>query len=424
MLATVERANRPGGFVTFHSYEMHSSEFGDHHVVSPKPCPIFRVESPAALFEKVKPYGAMIIPHHVGYLRGYRGGNWDAFDPARGPLVEIYSKHGCGLMDRAPYTYLHTMGPRDSRSTAMWGLMEGKRFGFTGSTDHHAGFPGSHGDGRVAVIAEELTRDAIMKALWARRTYCCTGDKIELDFRVGDVAFGGEAALSGAREIRFSLRGADAFERVVIYKNGAPWRWYSPLDLEGSKESARFKVRVELGWGRGDESYRWQVEARVVHGRLVGAEPCFRGRSILAPRPGVDDYDDVNDLDNGIESQAEDHIRWRCESFANVSTLHPATSAVILEIEGDEATQLDFAVNAQRFGHALGELVRGGRVHYEKAYSSPAVLVNRAVPAREYAVTGEARDTDDVSDGDFYFLEAIQMNGQAAWSSPVWVRRP
>jgi hypothetical protein len=32
-------------------------------------------------------------------------------------------------MERSPYNYLHTMGPRDSRSTVVWGLQQGKRFG-------------------------------------------------------------------------------------------------------------------------------------------------------------------------------------------------------------------------------------------------------------------------------------------------------
>jgi len=418
---TVEKANRPGDFVTFHSYEMHSSEFGDHHVLSPKPCPILNEKGPAELYEKLQPYGAMLIPHHVAYRQGYRGINWSAYDPARGPVVEVFSKHGCGMMDRAPYNYLHTMGPRDSRSTVVHGLNSGKRFGFTGSTDHHAGFPGSYGDGRVAVMADRLTRTAIIKALRARRCYCCTGDKIALDFRVGDAPFGRETDLKGPRPIRFSLRGADAFERVVVYKNGVPWRWFSALDLARAVEPKRYKVRFELGWGRSEESYAWNVGVRIKNGRLLGVEPCFRGRSILAPKPGDPDLSDVNKLDNAIETKTADAIAWRCESFANLSTQHSATSAMILEIEGDDATELACEVNAQQFTHALGDLKQGGFVHYEQPFASEAIVVHRAVPESEYVVSAEVTDDTDLSPGDFYFLEAIQFNGQAAWASPVWI---
>jgi len=416
----VEQANRPGEFVTFHSYEIHSSAFGDHHVLSPKPCPILPADSPADLHEKLTPYNAMVIPHHVAYRQGYRGINWDAYDPARGAVVEIYSKHGCGLTERSPYNYLHTMGPRDSRSTVVWGLQQGKRFGFAGSTDHHAGFPGSYGDGRVAIVADRLSRPAIMAAIRSRRTYCVTGDKIVLDFRVGKAMFGEEASIEGPRPIRFTLRGSDAFERVVLYKNGLPWRWYSPLDLKGPAGNGRFKVRVELGWGRDAEPYAWKASVALKGGKLLGAEPCFRGRSILAPRPGDPDYTEANDLDNEIEGRSADGIQWRCMSFANISTQHSATSAMILEIEGDEATELACVVNAQRFAHSIGDLLRGGRVHYEMPFASEAVVVHRAVPAAEYDVSGQVEDAADLAPGDFYFLEAIQFNGQCAWSSPIW----
>lgn len=32
------------------------------------------------------------------------------------------------------------------------------------STDHHAGFPGSYGDGLAAVMAEERTRESLWEA--------------------------------------------------------------------------------------------------------------------------------------------------------------------------------------------------------------------------------------------------------------------
>ena len=58
------------------------------------------------------------------------------------------------------------------------GLRQGHKFGFVASTDHHAGFPGSYGDGMAAVLAEEKTRESIWEAIKARRTYAVTGDRI------------------------------------------------------------------------------------------------------------------------------------------------------------------------------------------------------------------------------------------------------
>jgi len=61
----------------------------------------------------------------------------------------------------------------------------GHRFGLIGSTDHHSAHPGSHGHGRVAAWASELTRDGIWKAFLARRVYAPIGPAGEGDSRWG-----------------------------------------------------------------------------------------------------------------------------------------------------------------------------------------------------------------------------------------------
>ena len=70
------------------------------------------------------------------------------------------------------------------------GLKRGKQFSFVASTDHHAGFPGSYGDGMAAVWAEEKTKESIWKALKAGRTYAVTGDRIRCRFDINGVAHG------------------------------------------------------------------------------------------------------------------------------------------------------------------------------------------------------------------------------------------
>ena len=176
---TLEEANMPREFVTFQSYEAHSRRYGDYYIVSPSAeLPLFRAGSPTELVDGLAPVPVIAVPHHVAYVPGYRGTNWETFSPSISPVVEVYSKHGCGMSEQAPYPYLHTMGPRDWRSTVRAGMARGHRFGFIASTDHHAGYPGSYGDGRLAVLAEQKTRAAIWEAILARRTYAVTGDKI------------------------------------------------------------------------------------------------------------------------------------------------------------------------------------------------------------------------------------------------------
>ena len=48
--ATIEAANAPGEFVTLQSYEAHSRQYGDHHVLSPSSeLPILEAPSPQEL---------------------------------------------------------------------------------------------------------------------------------------------------------------------------------------------------------------------------------------------------------------------------------------------------------------------------------------------------------------------------------------
>lgn len=420
VLAQVNAANVDGEFVTFQSYEMHSRTYGDHHILSPAPdLPLVYAGSPSALLEALDGRPAIAIPHHVAYVPDYRGIIWERFDGVISPLVEVYSKHGCGMSDQAPYPYLHTMGPRDGRTTVRRGLALGYHFGYTASTDHHAGYPGSYGDGRVAVLAPSKTRQAIWQALLARRTYAVTGDKMACRFEVNGLPLGSELAAS-RREILLDIRACDALDRITLYKNNAPWRV-----VEGSALAPRpteiYKVRLEMGWGWAPNGFLWEGDLRVLDGELLGVEPCFRGRSVLAPSAEMAEDETINALENRILAQSHDHLFWRCTSFQNYTTLHPATAALILEIRGDEKAHLQVTLNGVPEEVSLGELLEAARGVHLKPYNAEAFLLHRAVPEWAYTFRGEWVDDAPHQAVDVYDAEVRQVNGQYAWLSPIFV---
>ena len=158
---------------------------------------------------------AIAVPHHIGYTPGYRGINWELYDQNISPCVEVCSKHGCAMSETAPYPYYHDMGPRDSRNTVYAGLRRGSRFCFLGSTDHHAGFPGSYGDGLTAVLAKEKSREAIWEALLSGRAYAVTGDRIECDFTVNGQGLG-ETVRGAKRKLRCAVKGEYWADKLVI----------------------------------------------------------------------------------------------------------------------------------------------------------------------------------------------------------------
>ena len=409
--------------VTFQAYEMHSSEYGDHHIVSPSDSlPLIYRDSPAQLKEDCK-VPALTVCHHIAYTPGYRGINWDKFDETVTPLIEVCSKHGCGMSETAPYPYYHNMGPRDSRNTVYEGLRRGYHFGFVGSTDHHAGFPGSYGDGKMAVWAEEKTRESIWQAMLARRTYAVTGDRIECEFSVNGAPMGSILSPDddAPRRIEYRVKGCYKLDKVVIFKNLRPIHIDEGLMLFPSPDDNHYKLRIEMGWGNSKtDLFRWLGNVTVENGSILSVEPCFRGRSVLAPSStNTDGFDDVNDIDSKLLEVSAQRASWQCFSVKNVSPLHPLTSSVILELEGSPETQLTIDVNGHRQTLTVKQLMEGGYSAHMKPYHSQAFKVHPIFTETEYSVSGTL--TDDTHGGkDFYHMEVYQANGSCAFVTPVY----
>ena len=423
----VEGANEDGEFVTFHTFEMHSSKYGDHHIVSPDDSlELIRADTPheAARRQRCR---AIAVPHHIAYSPGYRGIDWNFFDETASPIVEVYSKHGSGMKDEGDFPYLHTMGPKDSRNTAYAGLRAGKKFSFAASTDHHAGFPGSYGDGKLAVLAAERTRSAIWEGILAGRTYAVTGDKILCEFSVNEMPFGSRIPDSGGRLIHYRVEGGGAIDRIVICHNLRPIEVILGELREAKGAESRYKVRLELGWGDEPRPYPWTCVVRTSGGSFVGVEPCIRGRSVLAPSPDQKDDPDINKLHIDLRMRDETTVEFDCETVKNPSTAHAQTSAIIMEVEGDEETTLDFAINGHRLRRSVGELLKGSITGQERAFASPSFRIHGAVPRWRYMCEGslvinaEKLCNNRRSNPDFYHMEVRQVDGSTAYVSPIYI---
>lgn len=422
---TVEAANRPNEFVTFHGFEAHSSRYGDRHVISPNlALPLIMANNPKELLEEVNRINgmAMAIPHHIGYVPGYRGIDWEMFGQAPSPVVEVYSKHGCAMDEWTGNPYLHTMGPRDGRNTVVAGLEAGHRFGFIASSDHHAGYPGSYGDGLVGLWAHGKTREAIWEALQARRTYAVTGDKIQCQFQINHLTMGMEGFIEGPRDVFFSVRGSYAIDRVIIYKNGRPWSVNSPPLNSIYSPSSRYKIRVEFGWGDTQKPFLWQASCSVRDGYVISVESQFRGPHLLSPDAANFEVGAINGARNVILEQTPTVVSWTCETRANLSTLHSQTSAVVLEVEGSPETELEFEINGKAYRMLLNNLIDRGYADHVDSYCSEAFLIHRAIPEAAYYYQTNIEDNVRSRSVDVYFLAVEQKNNQAAWVSPIFVK--
>ena len=423
---TVEAQYVPGKLVTFLGFEWHSREFGDHHILyNGWRGEILRhtsLEEMRAELRQLAGQGveALLIPHHIGYKTGYRGINWETFDPEFSPVVEIMSMHGASESDRAPYPYLHTMGPRDGRSTYQYGLSLGKIAGVIGSTDHHSAHPGSYGHGRAGVWAKSLTRNGVWEALISRRTYALTGDRIALAYTVNGQPMGGVLAQASERQIEIAVQAGDAIDIVeLIHNNRVLQRWSIPDDENSSAGwQGRCKVHLELGWDEKNRNVDWEAAIHVSGGTLIGVEPRFRGHDIVAPQAVEEDAYAFSQW----ERTGADGVTFKTRTWGNPTTTTANTQGMCLEIEGDANTRLKARLNGHEASFTLGELLQGARAGYLGGYSTPAYRFSRAATQAEYAWQGGyTHQVQEPGECSWYYVRVRQKNGQMAWGSPVWV---
>ena len=225
--------HEPGRFVTFFGYEWTSIRYGHkcvyylrgNHPVFAASDPAY--DTPAKLYAALQGRPAMAIPHHTA--GGPVPADLSAVDPVWEPLIEIYSCHGCS--DAAG------IGRRLWRFTKGRGfyvqeaLNQGYRLGIISGSDTHTSDPGNplvdnplsphpHRVGIMAVYASDLTREALWEAMWARRVYGTTGERILVDFRVDGHMMGEEVSLSAPPFLQVKVAGTAPLDRVEVIRNG------------------------------------------------------------------------------------------------------------------------------------------------------------------------------------------------------------
>ncbi len=226
----------PGSFVTLQGYEWSGlrNRGGDHNVyfIDDDPplyrCNTFydkrnqheyhgptpRVDHVMLLYRVLlRNHGersVLAIPHHGGRTADPL---WQ--EPRLQRLVEMFSDHG--------------------RFEA-WAIdfqKRGHRLGFLGSSDTHIGRPGfsylpwtvdtktcrKPGKGLVGIYSLEKTREAVFDALYDRRVYATSGERIVLSVNADGHDMGSEYAAEEPVELRVEVMGTDDIAVVEVFKN-------------------------------------------------------------------------------------------------------------------------------------------------------------------------------------------------------------
>ncbi len=250
-----DRMTVPGRFVALYGYEWTSPAIAEHaqegdavgeghrHILyadQTRPLISYGEESANTgrkLLARLKGSNALVILHHTSWS----GTDWDAHDEELQRLIEVCSTHG-----RFEYPGNQPIGYRRDHihqdRFVLDGLARGYRLGFVGGSDSHglrwhgaemAGRDSSisagtrvgwkedaYRTGMTAVFAPELTREAILKALYHRRCYATSGVPIVLDFRINDHLMGSDIRVAGFPHLTCAVVGTAPIRSVDIVRSG------------------------------------------------------------------------------------------------------------------------------------------------------------------------------------------------------------
>ncbi len=416
----VKEYYQPGNFVTFLGYEWHSNSCGDLCIIFPHDkANLEYFEEVTKLQEYARQNNAVLIPHHPAYKQGWRGQDWSVLETDVSPVAEIYSEHGNAESDFAPIRYIrHSMGGRDTRNTLQSLWQQGYKVGVVASSDDHLGFPGAYGEGLAAVYADDLSRESIMEAIKAKRTYGVSADRIELDFRLNKHYMGELIAPVNKRQITVKVKGKGLVDRVEILKNNQVIYRDHPVDKIPKENSWQKPVlcRLEFGWGPwGDLSMEricdWKFEVHITNGTILSATPCFQA--------GPFDETRYHEL-------VEDKNTCRVTSYTSrkQALAELATNSIVLEIQGSPETELVLNLdkpNTKIIKKTFKELRTSNQVVFTGPFTSESLIMHRLVFYENYLTDFEMEDVSSEKSTDWYYARVTQANGSLAWSSPIWV---
>ncbi len=219
-LDAFDEHDEPGRYVPFMQMEMHPGADGDRTLIFREKTgiPIDMREPSWRVYEQYGNRDDAMLEVHIGGAPPY----YDSFRPANEQLVEVCSGFANAewLMQKC--------------------LREGFRFAITGASDLHVGLMGApravetfrgrfgsnmglnvrdsgHGSGPVgAIMAPELTREALWASLRNRHTYATSGDRIFVSLDAGGFTMGDVADLPDRFGIDLTVHGQDTLERIDL----------------------------------------------------------------------------------------------------------------------------------------------------------------------------------------------------------------
>ncbi len=437
--AFTEKVNN-AGYPMFMGYEWQGSgKDGDHNVFFLNNDQMMqhplRYEE---LYDYYRDKDAIAIPHHLAYQPGSRGKNWDTHNEEFTPFAEIYSSHGSSENDYGPLAmnrHIH-MGPRTGVSVYERGLDRGFLTGVIASGDNHS-VPAVSEHGSMCVLAEAADKESIWAAMKARRTYGVSKSRIAVDMEMNGAPMGAVIA-PGKAEMKVSIRGTDAIDRVEILRDNVVEEMVvhsGTWERQAVPERMRLKFMVSFGWGPDTRIFK-DIVSKVwsgrleTEGKLLAIEKCWNsfGQSLSEV------------TDHSCEFELTTYKSTTSGKWMGPSNV--VTEGFIFEVEVTSDEAIVLTVDGREYRFAAADLMQSSAVYpfYEESekrimerwpdaghyrddliwHNAYKFKISQAVPEAAYSLNFNR--TYQTAAGENYRLRIWQKNGDAAWTSPVFIR--
>ena len=395
----INEYNDPGKFITFLGYEWsgltpgggdHNIYFlgddeqihrSDHWLIEDKSDEDTDRYPISELWDTFRGRKDVLAVPHVGG----RHANFDFYDPEFIPVIEVHSNHG----------------------TFEWFLMEAMKrrmkVGFIAASDDHSSRPGltypSGGmttrGGYTAVYAKDLTRAGLWEALWARRTYGTTGERIIVHVESDGHLMGEEYITDNTPKIKIKVNGTAPIHAVEVYN------WEKLVHLHPFAEPAtESETLIKVEWS----GARVRSRPKVVtwDGGLI-----VKGGIITEFKEFAFDYPN-----QGIERVSEMELSW-------ISSTGGDPDGVLLRLERDNETEVSFETGPSTFTFKPRDIrydplvVDAGGLNQRVKVST---IKDELPDMLEFTYIPEPRRGLNA-----YWVRIVQEDGAMAWTSPLFI---
>jgi hypothetical protein len=394
----IKKYNDPGKFVTFLGYEWsgltpgggdHNIYFlgddeqihrSDHWLIPNKVDEDTDRYPISELWDTFRGRKDVLAIPHVGG----RYGNFDFYDPEFIPVIEVHSNHG----------------------TFEWFLLEAMKrrmkVGFIAASDDHSSRPGltypSGGmttrGGYTGVYAKELTREALWEAIWERRVYGTTSERIIVHVESDGHLMGDEYTGSKVPEIKVRIHGTTPIQEVEVY-NWDKQVHKHPFAEPKNESEKLFKVE----WS--GAKVRSRPKVVTWDGGLVVKDGKIKEYTEFA-------FDYPH---QGVEQVSDTELKW-------VSTTGGDSDGVLLRLDYTEKTEIKFNSGPVSFSFKPSEIgfepivIDAGGLNQKTKVST---VTDQQPETLEFTYTPESEKGSNA-----YWFRIVQADGSMAWTSPVF----